>query len=100
MFKKEGGKSGFFETSIYANQIMESNLAPLIDRVMHDNPHVYVKSHVYMRSHLQTEGQKSHIELHFSTMSSDGETARTWLRRAVDQLSELVERSGGKIGTC
>ncbi len=99
MFKKEGGKSGFFETSIYANQIMESNLAPLIDRVMHDNPHVYVKSHVYTRSHLQTEGQKSHIELHFSTMSSDGETARSWLRRAVDQLSELVERSGGKIRT-
>jgi nicotinamide-nucleotide amidase len=97
MLKKEAGKSGFFETSIYTNHMMESNLAPLIDRVMDDNSHVYIKSHVYTKSDPQTVGQKSHIELHFSTTASDAKTAKTWLKRAVDQLSELVKKNGGGI---
>jgi molybdenum cofactor synthesis domain-containing protein len=99
MLKKEAGKSSFYEASTYANHIMESNLAPLIDKVMHDNPHVYIKSHVYTKSHLQTEGQKSHIELHFSTMATDPKTAKSWLNRAMDQLSELVQKNDGKTET-
>jgi molybdenum cofactor synthesis domain-containing protein len=99
MLKKEAGKSNFYEASTYANHIMESNLAPLIDKVMHDNPHVYIKSHVYTKSHLQTEGQKSHIELHFSTTATDPKTAKSWLNRAMDQLSELVQKNDGKTET-
>lgn len=97
IIKKEAGKSAFFETSIYAEGIMESNLAPLIDQVMHNNPYVYVKSHVYTKSTAQVEGQKSHIELHFSTTANDPETARSRLDAAVSELSELVQRDGGKI---
>jgi molybdopterin-biosynthesis enzyme MoeA-like protein len=64
---------------------MESSLAPLIDKVMHDNPHVYIKSH------LQVEGKKSHIELHFSTTAEKSKIAKNWLDKAIAQMSELVK---------
>lgn len=99
LLKKEAGKSAFFEASIYADHIMESSLAPLIDQVMHDNPRVYIKSHVYSKVHPQTEGQRSHIELHFSTTAEDPETAKSRLDKAITQLSELVPKNGGKIRT-
>ena len=97
IFKREAGKSAFFESSIYADDIMESSLAPLIDEVMHDNPCVYVKSHVYTKSPVRFEGQKSHIELHLSTTVDDPETAKKRLGKAVAQLSELVLKNGGKV---
>jgi nicotinamide-nucleotide amidase len=97
MLKKEAGKSAFFEAGIYVNCIMESTLAPLIDEVMHDNPHVYIKSHVYTRSPPQVEGKKSHIELHFSTMAEDSRTARDRLDKAMAHLSELVQKNGGRV---
>ena len=96
--KKKAGKSAFFEKSIYAEEIMESNLAPLIDNAMHNNPFVYVKSHVYTKSVAQeVEGEKSHIELHFSTSAEDPETARNRLEKSVSELSKLVRKNGGKI---
>jgi molybdenum cofactor synthesis domain-containing protein len=98
IIKREAGKSGFFELSIYADSIMESSLAPLIDDVMQGNPYVYIKSDVYTKSPVRFEGQKSHIELHFSTTANDPETARKRLDKAVAQLSELVQNNGGKIG--
>jgi molybdenum cofactor synthesis domain-containing protein len=97
MLKKEAGKSAFFETSVYIEGIMESSLAPLIDRVMHANPLVYIKSHVYVKSRPQVEGKKSHIELHFSTMGEDPKTEKDRLGKAVEQLSELVQENGGKV---
>jgi molybdenum cofactor synthesis domain-containing protein len=99
LFKKEAGKFAFFEASIFADHIMESSLAPLIDQVMHDNPRVYIKSHVYSKVHPQTEGQRSHIELHFSTTAEDPEAAKSRLDKAITQLSELVPKNGGKIRT-
>jgi molybdopterin-biosynthesis enzyme MoeA-like protein len=97
MLKKETGKSEFFEASIYADHIMESTLAPLIDQAMHDNPYVYMKSHVYTKSHPQTEGQRPHIELHFSTTAESSKPAKARLEKAIFQLSELIEKHGGKI---
>jgi nicotinamide-nucleotide amidase len=97
MLKKEAGKSAFFEASIYAKGVMESSLAPLIDKVMHDNPRVYIKSHVYTKSHAQTEGRRSHIELHFSTTAEDSETATYRLEKAIVHLSELVQNGGGEV---
>lgn len=97
MLKERAGKSGFFETSVYLDGIMESNLAPLIDRVMRDNSKVYVKSHVYTKTVTQIEGRKSHIELHFSTTAEDPKTAREHLDKAVVQLSDLVQKSGGRV---
>jgi nicotinamide-nucleotide amidase len=91
LIRKEAGELTFFETSIYANGIMESALAPLIDKTMHDNPRVYIKSHP------KGEERKPHIEIHFSTTAKSSKTAKNRLGKAIIQLSELVQKDGGKI---
>jgi len=91
LLKKEAGEVTFFETSIYADNIMESTLAPLIDKTMHDNPYVYIKSHP------RGEEKKPHMEIHFSTTAKNSKTAKDRLGKAIIQLSELVEKNGGKI---
>lgn len=91
LLKRESGGAAFYERSVYVNDIMESTLAPLIDKTMHDNPHVYIKSHP------KGEEKKPHIEIHFSTTATDSKTAMDQLEKAVTQLSELVQKSGGKI---
>jgi molybdenum cofactor synthesis domain-containing protein len=97
IIKNKAGASMFFEKSIYAEGIMESTLAPLIDQVMCGNSCVYIKSHVYTKSTGQFKGRKSHIELHFSTTADDAKIARNRLKEAIAQLSELVQEGGGKI---
>jgi nicotinamide-nucleotide amidase len=91
LLKKEAGGLTFFETSIYADGIMESALAPLIDKAMHDNPYVYIKSHP------KGEERKPHIEIHFSTTAKNSKIARDRLGKAMVQLSELAQENGGKI---
>jgi molybdenum cofactor synthesis domain-containing protein len=91
LLRKEAGKIAFFETSIYADNIMESSLAPLIDKTMHGSPYVYIKSHP------KGEEKKLHIELHFSTTAKDSIIAKKRLEKAIIQLSELIEKNGGKI---
>lgn len=91
LLRSIAGEVVFFETSIFADNIMESTLAPLIDEVMHDNPYVYIKSHP------KGEEEKPHIELHFSTTAKDSKTAKNRIGKAIIQLSELVQKSGGKI---
>jgi len=91
LLRKESGNVTFFEASVFADEIMESALAPLIDRTMHDNEYVYIKSHP------KGEENMPHIELHFSMTSKDGKSAKDKLGKAIMQLSELIERNGGKI---
>jgi len=91
LLKKEAGNVTFFETSIYADSIFESTLAPLIDETMRSNPYVYIKSHP------RGEEKVPHIELHFSTTAEDSKTAKDRLEKAIIQLSDLIERNGGKI---
>ena len=64
LIKQAVGSSVFCERSIFADNIIESRLAPLIDKVMSDNEGVYVKSHP-MRSE-----NKPHIELHLTIVAS------------------------------
>ena len=91
LLKNEAGELTFFETSIHADGIMESALAPLINHVMHDNPYVYIKSHP------KGEERKPHIEIHFSTTAKNSKTAKNRLGKAMIQLSELAQENGGKI---
>ncbi|MEM2937589.1 MAG: nicotinamide mononucleotide deamidase-related protein [Candidatus Bathyarchaeia archaeon] len=91
LLKKEAGEAMFFEASIYADGIMESTLAPLIDLTMHDNPYVYIKSHP------RGEEKKPHIEIHLSTTANNSETAKNRLGKAIIQLSELIREKGGKV---
>jgi molybdenum cofactor synthesis domain-containing protein len=93
LLRKEARGATFFETSIFAEGIMESTLAPLIDRAMQGNPYVYVKSHP------KSEEDKPRLELHFSTTAKDSKTAKERLGRAIIQLSELIEKNAGKVKT-
>jgi nicotinamide-nucleotide amidase len=94
LLKQASGKSRFYEKSIFVDGVMESSLAPLIDRVMRDNVGVYVKSHPKGR-----EGGP-HIEVHVSAMVDDGGRAEEKLRRAVVQLSGLVGEVDGTVVVC
>jgi molybdenum cofactor synthesis domain-containing protein len=91
LLKKQAGDTTFFETSIFADSVMESTLAPLIDQAMHENPWVYIKSHP------KSEEEKPHIELHFSTTAKDSRIAKNRLEKAIMQLSELIRESGGVV---
>lgn len=81
----------FFEQSIYVNGIMESVLAPLIDETMHEYPEIYIKSHP------KGEEKKPHIEIHFSTMTTDEQQKEKTLQKAVAHLSSLIEKNDGQI---
>ncbi|MEM2081995.1 MAG: nicotinamide mononucleotide deamidase-related protein [Candidatus Bathyarchaeia archaeon] len=91
LLKQAAGKSAFYEKSIYVEGVMESNLAPLIDKVMRDNAGVYVKSHPKGRESMP------HIELHFSIAADEVEKAGERLQRAISQLSGELAKIGGKV---
>ncbi len=88
LLKQASGGNAFYEKSIHADNSMESNLAPLIDQVMHDNPGVYIKSH---------PTGKPHMEIHFSIKGKEAEKPEEKLQKAAAQLSSLIEENGGKI---
>ena len=91
MLKKMAGKAVFYETSLGVDGIMESDLAPLIDKTMHDNPYIYIKSHPGHKG----EG-KPHLELHLSTTAQNSETAKNRITKALLQITELAQAKGGK----
>lgn len=91
LLKNKVGDFFFFEVSIYADNIMESTLAPLIDKTMHDNTYVYIKSHP------KSEEKMPHIEVHFSTTAKDSKTAKDRIGKAIVQLSELIKKNSGKV---
>ena len=91
VLRKEAGKVIFYEAGMEVLGIVESEIAPLIDKVMHDNPYVYIKSHP------KGEEKTSRIELHFSTTSEDAETAKKRVGRAIIQISDMIKKKGGKI---
>jgi len=81
----------FYETSIEATKVIESEMAPLIDKVMHNNPYVYIKSHP------KGAERVPRIEFHLSTTAKDSTTARKRVSKALLQLSGLIQEKGGKI---
>ncbi len=85
------GGGVFREKSLYAEGIMESALAPLIDKVMHDNAGVYVKSHP------RGEEDKPRMEIHFSIKGTAAEKPEEKLEKAVAQLTDLIGESNGKV---
>ena len=93
MLRKAAGDLTFFETSIDATGVMESELAPVIDRVMHDNPYVYIKSHPKGAERIPK------IEFHLSTTAESSNVARTRVSKALAQLVESIEKKGGKLKT-
>jgi molybdenum cofactor synthesis domain-containing protein len=92
-FKEAVGNVTFFETSLHVSGIGESALAPLIDKVMHDNPYVYVKSHP------QDAEKAFHIELHLSTTAEDAKTARARIGNVVSEITGLITEKNGVVNT-
>jgi len=89
--KQVAGDVTFFETSMEATGVMESEIAHLIDQVMHDNPYIYIKSHP------KGTERTSLLEFHFSTTAENAGVARKRVSKAFIQLSELIQEKGGKI---
>jgi len=91
MIREMAGNLTFYEVSLEVRKLPESELAPLIDVVMHDNPYVYIKSHPKAAEKIP------HLELHFSTTSEDSKVARQRIGRALIQISEMIKKKGGVI---
>lgn len=91
LLRQAAGDVTFFEIIMEATGVMESEVAPLIDEVMHDNPYVYVKSHP------KGSERVPRIEFHLSTTAKDSSEARTRVSKALVQLSELIQGKGGKV---
>ena len=91
VLKKAARNVTFFETSMEATRVIESEMAPLIEKVMHSNPQVYVKSHPKGAERIPR------IEFHLSTTAKDSGTARKQVSKALIQLTELIQGKGGKI---
>jgi nicotinamide-nucleotide amidase len=91
LIKQAVGSSVFCERSIFADNIMESRLAPLIDKVMSDNEEVYVKSHP-----MRTES-RPHVELHLTIVASQEQKPAEKLAKAAKELASLIEAEGGSV---
>ncbi len=90
LLKKAIGDRVFCEKSMFLEDIMESNLAPLIDQVMNENKGVYIKSHP-----MGVENNP-HIEIHLTIAAKAEEEPMKILEKSMKQLSILVEENGGK----
>jgi molybdenum cofactor synthesis domain-containing protein len=91
MLREASGDLMFFEASLDVRAMGESQLAPMIDEVMRDNPYVYIKSHV------QASEKVPYLEIHLSTTSDDPKAARQRIGRVVIQISEMIQEKGGKV---
>ena len=91
LLKKASGNLMFFEASLDVRDMPESELAPMIDQVLHDNPYVYIKSHP------QASERVPHLELHLSTTSKNSKLARQRIGRVILQISEMIREKGGKV---
>jgi nicotinamide-nucleotide amidase len=91
MIKQSSHGMNFFETSIISKNVMESEMAPIIDVVMTDNPRVYIKSH--------PKGTETapFIEFHLSTTDKDTSVAKNRVNKALDQLKEAIKAKSGTI---
>jgi nicotinamide-nucleotide amidase len=94
LLKQAVGGVVFWEKSMFVNNMIESNLAPLIDKVMNDNRGIYIKSHVYVKSNVNVEN-KPHIEVHLTIRANEEEKPTGKLLKAATELAVLVEVNGG-----
>lgn len=89
--KKVANEIAFFEKSIESIGIMESSIAPLIDKVMKSNPRVYIKSHP------KGTEKAPFIEFHISTNAQKINEAKKIVIKALIELTDFIEKNGGKI---
>jgi nicotinamide-nucleotide amidase len=81
------GPDVFCECSVFSDEIVESNLAPLIDRVMTEHTGVYIKSHPL---------GFNRVELHFTIIAENNEGVKL-IQTAAEQLRSLIIANGGTV---
>lgn len=95
LIKQAADDNVFCEKSLYVDNMVESLLAPLIDKAMKGNKGVYIKSHVCTKSNPNPAKNIPHIELHLTIRAKDKEKPQTKLLKAIKELASLVEANGG-----
>lgn len=91
LVREMAGNAFVCEKSLKATEIMESDVAPLIDETMRNNPRVYIKSHPKISEF------PPWIELHFMTTSKSKNVAEKRIEAAASQISHLILEHGGKV---
>ena len=99
LLKQAVGDKVFWERSMFVDNMMESYLSPLIDKVMSDNEDVYIKSHVFVKSQSVTVQNRPHIEMHLTIRAEEKDNPVRKLLKAMEELASLVEANGGKAVT-
>jgi len=91
VLKRKIGKFVRLETNLETTNIMESFLAPYLDRVVANNPKVYIKSHPrgYSRG-------VSRLHISFACESSSRRLARKYLRKAIGEMKQSIIDADGK----
>ena len=92
VLKHKIGRLVRIESSLEATNIMESVVAPYLDRVVANNPKVYIKSHPRGYS----KGV-SILHINLACESSSRKLARQYLRKAVREMKQAVRDAGGKV---
>jgi molybdopterin-biosynthesis enzyme MoeA-like protein len=90
MLKRATGNLVFCEKSLFVDNVGESTLAPLIDKVMADNSGIYIKSHPMGALKMP------HIELHLTITDKETGSPERKLERAIAQLTEQIHGIGGE----
>jgi nicotinamide-nucleotide amidase len=91
MISDSVGSLSVYGRSLRVKGIIESEIAPLIDATMHENPYVYVKSHPKAPEPIPL------LELYFTATSKSRGGARKLVEEAVKMISPLIRERGGKI---
>ncbi|MEM3437424.1 MAG: nicotinamide mononucleotide deamidase-related protein [Nitrososphaerales archaeon] len=84
----------YYEKSIHTTGIVESDLAPLIEKVLLNNPLVYIKS--YPKGY---EEGNAKIEIQVTAMAEEYFTAKKRVKNALEQLKSMIIEHGGIIET-
>jgi molybdenum cofactor synthesis domain-containing protein len=94
VIRSKAGDTVFLEKWIAVHGIMESSLAPIIDKVMSQWPGVYIKSHPR-----GIEGRGPRIELHFSMTATDSAQAKQVLLGAVRDTIRQIKKLKAKTAS-
>jgi nicotinamide-nucleotide amidase len=91
--RDKAGGMVFDERWIRVQGLMESSLAPIVDKVMSRWPGIYIKSH----PRGVEGGGRPCIELHFSISSPDAERANRILARAISDTIKQLRSCRAKV---
>lgn len=85
----------YYEESVHATGIVESELAPLIEKTLSNNPLVYIKSHPK-----GYEEGTPEIEIQVTAIAEESSIAKKRVKDALEQLKSMIIEHGGIIGRC